>query len=90
MIRAMLLAAFAFLLAPLAATATPDDREAGALAPDFEGKVAYFGNYTGTSSVLAEQPRWAKDVPCPYRDHRCRRPPSAAGSRSCSNSMVAA
>jgi len=72
MIRAMLIAALA-LLAPLSATASPDDRDAGALAADFEGKVAYFGNYTGTSSVLAEQPRGARDVPCPYRDQRCRK-----------------
>lgn len=73
MIRAMLLSLSAVLLAPIAATAAPGDREAGALAPDFEGKVAYFGNYTGTSSVLAEQPRGARDVPCPYRDNRCRK-----------------
>lgn len=73
MIRAIFIAALALLLAPVSAFANPGDRSDGALAADFEGKVAYFGNYTGTSSVFAEQPRWAKDVPCPYRDHRCRR-----------------
>jgi hypothetical protein len=73
MIRAIFTAALALLLFPMAALASQDDREDGVLPRDFEGKVAYFGNYTGSSSVLATQPRWAKDVPCPYQDHRCRK-----------------
>lgn len=72
MIRAMMLAILSLLAAPALAFAA-DGRDDGVLDPDFEGKVAYFGNYTGTSSVLAEQPRGAKDVPCPYRDQRCRK-----------------
>lgn len=72
MIRAKIVALLALLFAPALALATPDDR-GGVLDNDFEGKVAYFGNYTGTSSVLAEQPRGARDVPCPYRDNRCRK-----------------
>ncbi|RYD56162.1 MAG: hypothetical protein EOP60_05320 [Sphingomonadales bacterium] len=72
MIRAKIAALLALLLMPALALAAPDGRD-GVLDNDFEGKVAYFGNYTGTSSVLAEQPRGAKDVPCPYRDQRCRK-----------------
>jgi hypothetical protein len=72
MIRAIFLSALALLLAPAALAASGESKEA-MLPADFEGKVAYFGNYTGTSSVLAVTPRGARDVPCPYRDHRCRR-----------------
>ncbi|RYE00106.1 MAG: hypothetical protein EOP61_14090 [Sphingomonadales bacterium] len=72
MIRATLAALLALFLAPTLALAAPDGRD-GLLDADFEGKVAYFGNYTGTSSVMAEQPRGARDVPCPYRDQRCRK-----------------
>lgn len=72
MFRAILLAALALCLAPAAAQAARDP-DGSTLAPDFEGKVAYFGNYTGVSSVLASQPSWARDIPCPYRDNRCRK-----------------
>ncbi|HEX8301020.1 hypothetical protein [Sphingomonas sp.] len=72
MIRATIAALLTLFFAPALALAAPDDRD-GVLEAEFEGKVAYFGNYTGTSSVLAEQPRGARDVPCPYRDNRCRK-----------------
>jgi hypothetical protein len=70
MIRAIF-SALALLFAPMAIAGA--DTADGTLPADFEGKVAYFGNYTGTSSILATQPRRAKDVPCPYQDHRCRK-----------------
>lgn len=73
MLRALILSIASLGLAPILATAQVVDRDHQALPPDFEGKVAYFGNYTGTSSVLAEQPRGARDVPCPFRDSRCRK-----------------
>jgi hypothetical protein len=68
MFRAILMAALAMLaLAPVAAMA--DERE-DLLAPDFQGQIAYFGNYTGKTSVTAEQGR-RDEGPCPYKDHRC-------------------
>lgn len=66
MLRAAL-TALAFLL-PFAAAA--DDRE-DVLPPDFQGQVAYFGNYTGKTSVTAQLNHRDERTPCPYKDHRC-------------------
>jgi len=52
MFRAAALTALAAaVLMPFATIAA--DREDGGLAPDFEGRVAHFGNYTGKTSVTA-------------------------------------
>ncbi|MCW3836663.1 hypothetical protein ACFQ1E_12705 [Sphingomonas canadensis] len=69
MVRSGLIALLALLMFPLAAAAqTPDD---GKLDPDFEGQVAYFGNYTGKTTVLASRDQRFQPQNCPYRDHRC-------------------
>lgn len=68
MFRATLTALAVAMLMPFAAQA--DDRNDGGLAPDFEGQVAYFGNYTGKTSVTADQRR-RDQGPCPYQDQRC-------------------
>ena len=68
MFRAALTALAAVMLMPLAALAA--DRDDGGLAPDFEGQVAYFGNYTGKTSVSADLRR-RDQGPCPYQDQRC-------------------
>lgn len=73
MLRAFLFAIALLGLCPVLTTAQAEERDNQSLPNDFEGKLAYFGNYTGTSSVLAEQPRGARDVPCPFRDSRCRK-----------------
>lgn len=69
MIRAALTALAIAILWPLAALAD-DRRDDGNLAPGFEGQVAYFGNYTGKTSVSADHRR-REEGPCPYKDHRC-------------------
>jgi hypothetical protein len=68
MFRAALTALAIAVLMPLAAQAA--DRDDGGLAPDFEGQVAYFGNYTGKTSVTADKLR-RDQGPCPYQDQRC-------------------
>ncbi|MBN8810927.1 MULTISPECIES: hypothetical protein [Sphingomonas] len=68
MFRAAVTALAAAMLVPLAALAA--DRDDGGLAPDFEGQVAYFGNYTGKTSVTADLRR-REQTPCPYQDQRC-------------------
>ncbi|WHU03566.1 MULTISPECIES: hypothetical protein [unclassified Sphingomonas] len=72
MFRATLTALSVAMLMPFAAQAqpTPRDRDDPALAPDFEGQVAYFGNYTGKTSVTADLRR-REQTPCPYPDQRC-------------------
>ncbi|MEI9852244.1 MAG: hypothetical protein WDN24_16900 [Sphingomonas sp.] len=68
MIRSGLIALLVLLLVPFAALA--DDNET-ALAADFEGQIAYFGNYTGKTTVLANRDQRLQPQNCPYRDHRC-------------------
>ena len=69
MFRAAALTALAAaVLMPFATIAA--DRDDGGLAPDFEGQVAYFGNYTGKTSVTADLRR-REQAPCPYPDQRC-------------------
>lgn len=69
MLRAVLIALAMLALTSFGAAADDRDGE-GLLSPDFRGQIAYFGNYTGKTSVTAEQRR-RDEGPCPYKDRRC-------------------
>ncbi|MDF7774021.1 hypothetical protein P1X14_02075 [Sphingomonas sp. AOB5] len=71
MIRACLIALLTLFLAPIALANGFEDPDTGELPAGFQGQVAYFGNYTGRTSVMASRNSRAPDVPCPYKDNRC-------------------